>query len=175
MNESMFNLSPKTMQKLKESQMNIWSPAPGPNGEQPPAELPDDRPWKHQQLEEVVVEKVEIGPDQRNDDVTVVRVQFRGVGDVNAKRVHTEWVRLWPPFDDGNFSRNTLENLAKLGQLLDACGFDPTAKETALLPSLREIPEGTKVVGLLEMFCRYNAKKENYFVAQEFVSFHPAA
>lgn len=175
MNESMFNLNQKTMQKLKEAQMNIWNPKEGPNGEAPPAELPDDRPWKHRQLEKIQIDKVEIGPDDRNEDVTLVRIQGRCVEGLNANRVHTQWVRLYPPFDDGNFSRNTLMSLALLGQLLDATGFQPEAKEQALLPSLKEIPEGTQLVAVVEMFCRWNKRKEEYFVSQDFVEFHEPA
>lgn len=172
---SPFNLNQETMAKLKEAQMNIWKLREGPNGEQPPAEIDDTFVWKHRQLETVQVDKVEVGPDQRDERVTLVRVQLRGVDAPNQNRVHTQWIRLYPPYEDsGNLSRNTLAAMGLIGQLLDAAGFDEDAKATDLLGNAAAVPEGTKVVGLVELFCKPKRSGE-LFVGMDFTEFHPAA
>lgn len=177
MNESVFNLTPETMQKVKEAQFDVWKFHEGVNGEDPPPQLTDSEPWRHRQLERVQIDKVEVQTEERNgQQVTVIPIQVRCLEGINQNRVHTQWVRLYPPYEDsGNFSRNTMENMALLGQLLDAVGFDPSAKQNALLPSLREIPEKAEVVVTLAMFCKTNRRTGELFVGQDVVEFHTAA
>lgn len=176
MSTSAFNLTPETMAKLKEAQMDCWKPQPGPNGEQPPVPFDDTWLWKHRQLEKVQVDKVTHEVEARDQgEVQLIKVQYRCTEGLNSNRVHTDWIRLWPPYEDsGNFSRNTMANMARLGQLLDAAGFDENAKATDLLGSVTQIPAGTVVVGLLELSCIQRKDGSNK-VVQEFLELHAAA